>query len=307
MFQISSEVKNTFLQLYNAVKDRETQLLRQIEVLTQHCKLNNSYEKCFKQISVVFDNELDILFSISNFGQINFNGLAYDSSFLKIEDYQHPDKDHVSLFKCVSNVDEHGKERKNFNDLKIKIDTENIISNNIEDEKISEENEVVEETKTEYNVSNVILECIEKQDPSLCLYKKSLEPDLLTEEEDNFSSCCSSPNEINKSTKYCDTINNLSQSSLDKQNCMLNSNSEPNLNCNSTSIISQDIHTREITNTSSAEDLNNASDRVKKLSMKQPVQVQQWMKQIISEPETEPGPNNVMEHSQIKIFHKNTS
>lgn len=304
MFQISSEVKNTFLKLYNAIKDRETQLLRQIEVLAQHCRLNNSYDKCFKQITVGFENELELLYSLSNFGQINFNGLAHESNFLIIEDYQHPDKDHVSLFKCVSNENDNQFVSKNINELK--LPTETIDSDAEKEEKI-EENPI----ETEYHISNVILECIEKQDPSLCLYEKSKKIDAALEDQEHFSSCCSSPNDIEKTSKYCDTINNLSQSTLDKISCISSSNSEPNLNCScnadSSDINLSEVNSKESVSTSSAEELRSASDRVKKLSMKQPVQVQQWMKQIISEPEIEPGPNNVMEHSQIKIFHKDVS
>lgn len=284
--QISSEVKNTFLQIQNAVKERETQLLRQIEVLAQHCKLNNSYEKCFKQISVVFDDQLDILLSISKFGRLNFNGLSHDSSFPKIEDYQHPDVDHISLIKCVANEN---KDCETLNkEEKIK-ETVEIIEENQHEIK---ENEC-EEKKYGYT-SNVILECIEKQDPSLCLYehKKGI---ILDEDQEQFSSCCSSPNQI----KHCDNFNNLKQ----ELQRISNSNSEPNLMCTCNNSV-RNCSQEESTNSVSTEELANASDHVRKLSMKQPKQVQQWMKQIISEPETEPAPSNVMEHSQIKDFRK---
>lgn len=294
-FQISSEVKNTFLQIYNAVKERETQLLRQIEVLAQHCKVNNSYEKCFKQISVVFDNELDVLLSISKFGRINFNGLSYESNFLKIEEYQNPDKDHVSLFKCVSKDNKETLSNKVNETKTTSIDVES----NVEPVTKHDEKAQLEEKK-EYTAPNVILPCIEKQDPSLCLYeieeKKKNESCILPEK---FASCCSSPNQCDNPNIFKDTSPSI-----------VNSSSEPNLSCSCNvdrTSVQKDSSEKESSSANSAEELGNASDRVKKLSMKQPVQVQQWMKQIISEPEIEPGPNNVMEHSQIKVFYKDTT
>lgn len=226
LFQISSEVKNTFLQIYNNLKERETQLLRQVEVFVQHCSLNNSYDKCFKQISVVFDNELDILLSISKFGRINLNGISQESNIYKIEEYQQPTKDHDELHINVSNeLDDTTKEKIEIESNETYLPTENI----------------------DRPISNVILECIEKQDPRLCQHENKKQ-ELL--------SCCSSSNEENTIRKYCDTINRL----------------EENVN-------------------------NLVSSR---RGMQQPVQVQLWMDQIIREPETEPQPTNVMEHSQIK-------
>lgn len=237
--------------MYNALKERETQLLRQVEVLVQHCGMNNSYDKCYKQISVVFDNEVDILLSISKFGRIGLKGLSQESNLYKIEDYQQPNKDHEAFHKNISQ-DPTSKSPKE----------------SPESEKQIDKRKECEEAE-KYTAPNVILACIEKQDPNLCQYEnanKTLES----------VSRCSFTNESEMTAETnCDTVKNHQEN----LNNMVNSRSEPCVR-----------ETRSCT-----------VSHARKLSMHQPVQVQQWMDQIISEPEIEPQPSNVMEHSHINL------
>ncbi|GLV39208.1 hypothetical protein CBL_06258 [Carabus blaptoides fortunei] len=314
--KISSDVKNAFLQVYNAFKTRETQLLRQIEVLAQHYKLNDSYDKCLKQVTVVFDNENDILNSVANFGRIDFNGLSCDSDVFKIEDYQKPESDHVSLYKYLENS--HSDHLNTSNSTKI---DSNKLKQLIQESEDSNEYICAEEILSAPNTnsknvavletSNSILECIEKQDASLCLHISTTGDDepVGIREDTSVS--------VNETKRVVTCDNNFETTSL---NSFISSASVPNLNCKcndsvnvsgNTSKTQKDSYLTnsannltENANAGRVEKLANVPDRVRKLSMKQPVQVQQWMKQIISEPEIEPAPSNVMEHSHIKVIRK---
>lgn len=194
-------------------------------MLVQHCNLNNSYDKCFKQISVVFDNELDILLSISKFGRINLNEISPESNLYKIEDYQLQNKDHIDSHKNLIN-----EQRDVASSEKISVGREGSAASESSEKKPS----------VSENVPRVaVLECVRKQDARLCQHEHK---------KQRLSACCSGSARCGSHSirKYCDTINRLA---------------------------------------------TNAG---------QPTQVQLWMDQIICEPETEPQPSNVMEHSQIK-------
>lgn len=311
--QISSEVKNAFLQVYNALKTRETQLLRQIEVLAQHYKLNDSYDKCLKQVTVVFDNENDVLNSVANFGRIDFNGLSCDSDVFKIEDYQKPESDHVSLYKYLENsysdhLNTSNSTKIDSNKLKLLIQEKEDTNEYICGEEILLEPDTSDKNVVVLETSNSILECIEKQDASLCLHVSATVDDepVGTRQDTNIS--------VNETKRVATCDNNCETTNF---NSFISSASVPNLNCKCSDSVNVSAYPSKtqkdsfltnsennLTENVNVEKLGNVPDRVRKLSMKQPVQVQQWMKQIISEPEIEPAPSNVMEHSHIKVLRK---
>lgn len=265
--KISSEIKSTFARLQNVIKDREMQLLRQIEVLGHYHLIE--YSKSAKEIKINFDNECDIVESIANFGRIDFNannGFSYENEVFKIEDYQNPEIDHVALYKYL--------EKSYSANFKSTSNALKLLHNNLNQ---SDDNSLVivdslfgvsDETSSQSFEANSILECVEKEDANLCMHNINLNKE---DDEEHVTK------DIIKNV--CDTDDDILNTELD-----LTTESIVKIKPNSCKCRVTISDTQSDDKNLTVVELNS-----EEINSKQSVQVQQWMKQIKNETEVEPN------------------
>lgn len=106
---LKSKVKESFERIYACLKARELKSLRQLDVISKHCRDDQNLIKNYLQnIKIRFDNEPGLLKNINEYGSIDFENLCLDSSIFSLEEYISPESDHMYSYKGLKD------ERKDF-------------------------------------------------------------------------------------------------------------------------------------------------------------------------------------------------
>ncbi|XP_066603612.1 uncharacterized protein [Prorops nasuta] len=317
--QVQEDIGRCFAQLNQILHQRQMQLLRQVEAVhTQQLSLIQTSLETLPLLKVNFTDKIILEEQIQNFGRIEEFGTnriaVKDTEPYKVEYYQDADKDHVSFNKSINC--ESSKE-KQLDNLK-----------NISTYEISNKFDQVDHNFSSSSDSSLKLSLnndLNFKHESYIL-QESLNASKDLRYSENLPLCSSlnieiKPDILRKHTEIIESFENISFNPPDKMDTMCSNNLHnpvilisSNGEASNTTFVTKEIQEQtencdnslrvfarnevcmssvngdcqEISNSSLSPEESTKSQEMILESSEHPKQVQQWLQQILVEPETEP-------------------
>ncbi|GAB0096209.1 hypothetical protein DMENIID0001_116900 [Sergentomyia squamirostris] len=262
--KLKCHVRESFEHIRKALAIREKLLLRQVDVLQ-----NQTQQKLtIDEVKFIPENEDAVISNIREFGKFNLENYNFVNDLLTNEDYICPVNDHETLHKYMK--DEKPSRDIDFsNNRTIITENANFLNDSIINIILSESKELIEGTESGGGDKDVTV-AVKETSQSM----KSKQQDM------------DSPR---KSIKCC-----ISNMTINRCSGTLNLKNISHLTINTMCKVTPGD------SSSLLEDTPNAHTCSMEMSIEPPGQIQQWLKQIISETETEPIPSDdILEHSHI--------